>query len=282
MFWEKLWSILQLDIVVLAVAIVSVVLWFYRWWKSRQGRHIVCRQPRGQFSHISLSGKARKWLEVNYVGDSQTKPLKIGTLSQVVIDIRNESDADVLNDVQLKFCMPDAKALTVWWDDAPEYLIEHSLFALSRDDRSPSEPASIVEVFLPSLKSFEKYREKFSLGILADGNLETVKMPPAGSRPGVAPDQIWTAKFVSYEESKRKSARRVAFVTVPTSLALILLFLLGTWYLASLFQPFLDQFASAYVFMGGFIFSGIVGLISSAVQRLVMAIQNKIVFLAQE
>jgi hypothetical protein len=146
-----------------------------------------------------------------------------------LIEIRNESDTDALNDVKLKFRLPDARLLEVWWEYGPEYLLEDARVDASVVDSSSSGEAqthncpSIIQVYLPHLKSFTRYKEAVCLGVLANGDLETIKMVPAGSRGHVPEAQTWTAKFSSYPEiQQRIAALRAANYGVLVALVIVI------------------------------------------------------------
>jgi hypothetical protein len=122
MLWQKLAGFFTLEAIATYIALLfTVIIWIYQLHKSKQGRHVVCSQIR-RFSHLLLSRQAREWVEVTYIGSDEQKPLKIDTLSQAVIDIKNDSDIDTLNNVKLVFRIPDAKVLRVWWEKAPDYI----------------------------------------------------------------------------------------------------------------------------------------------------------------
>jgi hypothetical protein len=240
------------------IALVSLAHYVYKEWKSRRGRHVVCTQPESEFSHISLSEKAREWVRVEFTDNGQQlESAQIHALSQILIDIKNESNTDALNDVLLKFRIPDARVLKVWWEEGPQYLLERSQLSSSTEyGQSAEEEASVtsqVEISLPQLKSYKKYGEVLRIGILADGDLESIQMLPRGSKQGTPLEQVWTAKFISFEELKRKRSRGMA---IGQALGYVFggLLVLGFLYMRT------DSIA-ARDFLVGFMVAGLVGLL---------------------
>ena len=249
---ENLVSLLGLESVATYIAALIGVLvasagWYYGVRKSKQGRHVVCSQLEPVFSHLYLSETARELIDVRYVGDGQPgsvgqpDSMEIDALSEVLIDIKNDSDTDTLNNVVLKFRVPDARVLRVWWEKIPSYLLEESTVDFSSENdpstASGDTPAWIVHVSLPGLKSHKKYKvEQFVVGILADGNLETIEMLSAGSRRQVPPAQTWTAKFLSFSASQQK-AIGAAQLTYGVTWFITLALFLGSmfWIVGSMF-----------------------------------------------
>jgi len=244
------------------VALGTAAFWIYQARKLKQGRHIVCLQDRPAFSHLHLRNAAREWVRVQYV--RRHSPVPIDTLSQVVIHIRNDSDTDVLNDVSLKFRVPDARVVDVWWEAGPNYIIEHSKLDFSPEDDSSPETWE-VQVSIPHLKAFKKYHEVFSIGILADGDLKTIEMPPQGSTRAVSPKQVWTAKFIAFSDFRRKHGRRERWRYVYWLIVLLLGLSFLVWLIAKLF-PFLDVQLQQVSFLAGilvgFSFAIVMGYLS--------------------
>jgi hypothetical protein len=263
MGWERVARFFTLEAVATyIVALFMLAPWIYRKWKSRQGRHVVCAQTEPEFSHLYLSERAREWVQVKYIGDNQQEPSEIATLSQVVIDIENDSNTDTLNDVKLKFRVPGARVLRVWWEEAPDYVQEHSELVSSPEDDSSAVPPWTVEVSLPDLKSFKKYREVFRIGILADGDLKSIEMLPQGSRGGVSPDQVWTAKFYSFAEFRKKQLQRGAYISVAGRLVLILVAFSLLLFLTPIGTPILYLSMDWTSFIVGLLFATVLGILS--------------------
>jgi hypothetical protein len=57
-----------------------------------------------------------------------------------------------------------------------------------------------LEINIPQLKNYDKYGEQILLGILSDRNPERITMPQQGSIDNVSQDQVWVARFISYDE----------------------------------------------------------------------------------
>ena len=178
------------------IALVSLIIAAYREIKSRRGRHIVCTQIGPVFSHISLSEAAKKWIRVAYFGDAEDSPVEIGTLSQTIIEVKNISDTDALNDIELGFRLPETRAVRLWWEEIPDYLrteskLDHLVEGPTPDKKeTPSSKSETVVVSLPQVKSHKKYKETIKFGILADGNLDTLEMLERGSKSQVPNDQV--------------------------------------------------------------------------------------------
>ena len=65
---------------------------------------------------------------MEFSDEEQAHPVQIATLSQIIIDIKNDSETDTLNDISLEVSIPEAKVLRVWWEKAPIDLIRESEF----------------------------------------------------------------------------------------------------------------------------------------------------------
>ena len=235
-FWNWLIDEAGAAWIIGSLGLVLSLYSFYlqRTQKPRKGRHVVCTQSRPQSSHLYLSERAKEWVKVEYIGQDRGDPLRIDTLSQVTIEIKNESETDALNDVELRFWVPDTRArvLRVWWEKAPEYLVEQSEpsfhFVERPSDRREGLSGSYweIRVSLAQLKSYEKYKEDLEVGVLAEGDLTSIGMLAQGSTGGPL-NQIWTAKFVSFAEyeaeQKRDRLRRSALIALllPSLLLMI-------------------------------------------------------------
>lgn len=163
MDWEKIAGFFTLEAIATYIVFLgTAAFWIYRAWKAKQGRHVVCTQWGPVFSHLSLDERAREWVKVGYVGSGQLGSVKIDALSQIIIDIQNDSDTDALNDIKLEFRVPEARVLNVWWEEAPRYLCEQSRLDYSPEDNSSTEKDKAkespwkVKVYLPQLKSFKR------------------------------------------------------------------------------------------------------------------------------
>jgi hypothetical protein len=237
---------LNLDIATFLALLATIAFWVYQAIRSRQGRHVVCSQSEPAFSHLSLSQSSREWVRVEYVGDDQFEPVEIDTLGQIAIDIKNDSNTDALNDVLLEFRLPEARVVRVWWEKAPGYLLQDSRLSHRPEHRASTEadtpmaPPWTVSIWLPQLKSYRKYREGLTLGILADGDTGAIEMVSQGSKPGVTRDQVWTAKFVPRSVvMKRKELRRRLVQFLPL-LGLVILSVLTGLLFPRLFSGALD------------------------------------------
>jgi hypothetical protein len=260
------------------IGISGLIFGIYSWYKNKykqdKGRHVICIQRHPSFTHLRLSEEARESVNVEYRGTSQEKPIPIETLGQTIIDIKLESSTEALNMVELKFRLPDARVLRVWWEDAPEYLIDESEIdfypvesSLNRI-KEADEMFWEIRVFIPQLKVYEKYHEKVGIGILADGNLDSITMPPQGSTGGEFPDQVWIAKYIPYEVYREmlhrmeeiKSFLINSIILVTTGVVLLILIDLGV-----LESPGIGDFPYGYIY--GFISAGIIGFILGQIRE---------------
>lgn len=262
------------------IGILGLLMGLYTFFsKSRKpttGRHIICTQEDESFSHLTLSQGAREWLKVEFLGESRIKPIQINSLSQNFIKIKLESNTDALNSVELIFFAPEARILRVWWEDAPEYLIEESNLSYYLVNRSPKKIAGLlgshweIKVYLSQLKAYDKYKEEIKIGVLADGNLESLTMPPQGSKGGVTLDQVWTAKFIPYSEyevMRKKERIRKNNVKSMYWISLLFLVIASSMWTFTHFFTLLNGFScSGMVY--GFILAGIFGFILSNIRFL--------------
>jgi hypothetical protein len=223
-----------------------------------------------------LSKVARDWIRVEYLGEGETAPSSITTLSQVVLEIKNDSDTDRLKDVELRFRIPRARVLKVWWDTAPDYVVEESKLSFYvveepfNEEGVPLHSHWEVAVWLGQLKSFEKYREDVIIGILADGDLETIEMPPQGSRADVPVDQVWTAKYVNhreYQQLREERRKPVQVLIEPVGVFIFAVFVAIAfgWVPFKVIVPFEADWRSLVSYVYGFVFAGLFG---AASQRL--------------
>lgn len=262
MDWDRIASFFRIEAVATYIAsLFTVAFWIHEALKSKQGRYVVCTQSK-PVSH--LSAREREWVKVEFSGDDRRNPVPIDTLSQAIIAIKNASDADTLNDVQLKFRVLGVRVLKAWWEKGPDYLLNQSSISISLEDGSSTQAEGsvgsswLVEVTLPDLKSFKKYKETFRLGILADGYLRTIEMLPGGSKAGVTTDQVWTAKFVSHGDSLKKK------LVGPSNLVLAAMF--GGLLVVGLWGFFTSLNLRS---LGGFVIGfSTAGLLGSILQRL--------------
>jgi hypothetical protein len=267
MDWDSIARFFSLEsVATYIVALGTAAYWVYKWWRSKQGRHVVCTQSQPVFTHLSMTEQAREWVKVQFARDDQHCPVQVEELSQVVIEIKNDSDTDALNDVKLKFRLPDARVLRVSWEEPPDYIREEAQLLFSPEDVVSAQPEETidptwqVEVSLPDLKSFKKYGESCAIGILADGDLRSIEMVPQGSKPHVAPEQVWTAKFVSYDDFLKQGARYVTLRFVFWQIVLVIGLAFLSWLL---FRAGLEEIPRTvpYFFLG-FVCAGVTGFIS--------------------
>ena len=285
MDWGKIAKFFTLEAVATyIVALGTLAYWLYQAWKSKQGRHVVCTMTQPEFSHLTLSYMASKWVEVEFTGEDQSHPTRIDTLSQVIIDIKNDSATDVLNDINLEFHAPQARVLRVWWEEAPEYLVEQSKLGFASKGELPGEeersidPSSKVQIFLAQLKSWKKYQEEVRVGILADGQLESISMIPQGSEAGVPPDQVWTARFITFKEFQRRSAISASFSLTSWTMVFGVALVSFTWLILRVFGPV--QLGS--ITLGAFNWDFLLGLLLGFVGAVILGYVSQQLLLARD
>jgi hypothetical protein len=223
-----------------------------------------------------LSERARKLVNVEYADESQQEPKPISALSQTTIDIRNESKIDALYNIELEFHVLNARVLSVGWEPpALDHLVEQlePSFHLRTSSSSAGEKASRsyweIRVPLAQLTSYEKYGESFRVGILADGELASIRMPNQGNKDNTSPD--WRAKFVPLEEYQKEQNKRWQQATIATVLiffSILLVMIAGfLWITFRLYGPFVaDWRLLVATFLLGYVLTTIFGYVMGRIR----------------
>ena len=253
--------------------------------KPKPGNHIVCKQV-SLSSHLRLSERARKLVNVEYIGESQQDAQPIGALSQTFIDIRNESEIDALYNIELEFHVLNAQVLSVeWLSPVPVYPAEQSEPSFHARTGSPltGERAlsSHWEIHVPlaQLASYEKYGESFRIEILADGDLNDIRMPLQGNIYDTSP--VWRAKYVSldeYLEEQIKETQKRTIASILRISAILIVTIAGLlWITFPLYGPLMADLPllGANFLVGLFVGIFVAGIFGYLLQQIQLAYRLK-------